>query len=108
MTDSPAIVRIEVPFERLDAAASPDMRRLLASARHHGQQRVLLDLSRVQFIDSTGLGVLVSMLKQMAPGGRIAVVGAGGAPTRLFQITGLDKLFILCADSVEAEMSLAG
>mgnify|MGYP006405292331 CR=1 FL=1 len=107
MSQSPDIVRVVVPFQRLDAAASPDMRRQLAEAGHHGHTRVVLDLAEVEFIDSTGLGVLVSMLKQMAPGGRVAVVGAHPAPTRLFQITGLDRLFIFCADTDEAERALA-
>jgi anti-sigma B factor antagonist len=106
MNESPNYVRIEVPLTRLDAAAAPELRRQLTDAPHHDRKRLLLDISKVQFIDSTGLGVLVSILKQMAPGGRIAVVGARPAPMRLFQITGLDKLFALCADPQEAERVL--
>src|SRR5688572_15970078 len=76
MTDDPGIIRIDVPFPRLDAAAAPELRKQLEGGPHEGHERVMLDLSAVEFIDSTGLGVLVSLLKQMASGGRIAVVGA--------------------------------
>lgn len=106
MSDFHDLARIEVPLARLDAAAAPELRRQLSDGPHKGRRRLLLDLSKVEFIDSTGLGVLVSILKEMAPGGRIAVVGAGPAPTRLFQITGLDKLFTLCGDPQEAERVL--
>jgi len=108
VTQPTDIVRIPMPFDRLDAAAAPELRRLLAVGEHVGHARVVLDLSQVEFIDSTGLGVLVSILKQMAPKGRIAVVGAGPAPTRLFQVTRLDTLFILCATAEEAEAALVG
>jgi anti-sigma B factor antagonist len=104
----PDIVCLEISFSRLDAAAAPELRNQLEGGPHIGHSRVMLDLSRVEFIDSTGLGVLVAVLKQMAPGGRIAVVGAGPAPARLFQITKLDTLFMLCADSEEARGVLGG
>ncbi len=108
MTDDPGIIRIDVPFPRLDAAAAPELRKQLEGGPHEGHARVMLDLSAVEFIDSTGLGVLVSLLKQMASGGRIAVVGAGPAPRKLFQITRLDTLFILCADEEQAHRELSG
>ena len=107
MTDHSDIVSVAVTFPRLDAAAAPELRKQLEGGPHEGHGRVLLDLSAVEFIDSTGLGVLVSLLKQMAPGGRIAVVGAGPAPRKLFQITRLDTLFILCSDDDEARSALA-
>lgn len=97
---------IEISTERLDAAAAPALRKSFETGEHVGLSRVILDLGQVEFIDSTGLGVLVSLLKQMAPGGRIAVVGAGPGPTRLFQITRLDTLFTLCADIEEAKQAL--
>lgn len=104
----PEILRITVNFERLDAAAAPDFKRQLDEGMQDGQSRVLLDLSQVDFIDSTGLGVLVSLLKRMGPGGRIAAFGVKPAVTRLFQITRLDSLFTLSGDADEARRALAG
>jgi len=108
MSDKSEILRITVNFERLDAAAAPEFKRQLEEGMHVGHPRVLLDLGQVEFIDSTGLGVLVSLLKQMGPGGRIAVIGVRPAVARLFQITRLDSIFTLCGDEAEASRALAG
>lgn len=102
------ILRITVDYERLDAAAAPDFKRYVDQAGAAGCPRVLLDLNKVAFVDSTALGVFVSMLKQMGPGGRIAVVGATPAVARLFEITRLDSLFRLCANENEAITILDG
>lgn len=107
MTDHDGILRIFVQYPRLDAAAAPAFRQELAGNFDNKPDRVLLDLSDVEFVDSTGLGVLVSILKQMGPGGRIAVLGANAAVRRLFQITRLDSLFVLCGTVAEAHESLS-
>jgi len=107
MTNESDILQISVQHPRLDAAASPAFRQEVAG-RFEGQpERVLLDLRQVEFIDSTGLGVLVSLLKQMGPGGKVAVAGANAAVRRLFQITRLDSLFLLCDSTDEAHAALA-
>ena len=97
-----------VDHARLDAAAAPQFKQEVETFASTQPSRVLLDLSAVEFVDSTGLGVLVSLLKKMGPNGRIAVVGAGASVQRLFQITRLDGLFRLCASREEAESVLAG
>jgi anti-sigma B factor antagonist len=92
---------------RLDAAAAPQFKQEVEAFASTQPRRVLLDLSGVEFVDSTGLGVLVSLLKKMGPDGRIAVFGAGSSVQRLFQVTRLDSLFRLCASRGEAESALA-
>ena len=104
----PEILTIMPGFERLDAAAAPDFKLKVDEQVEPGQTRVLLDLSHVAFIDSTGLGVLVSLLKKMGPGGRIAVIGVAPQVERLFQITRLDSLFKICGEREEAQDVLAG
>jgi anti-sigma B factor antagonist len=99
------IFKVEHP--RLDAAAAPSFKQEVEAFASAQPKRVLLDLSAVEFVDSTGLGVLVSLLKKMGSDGRIAVFGAGPSVQRLFQITRLDSLFRLCASREEAESALA-
>ena len=101
MTESIDVLEITVDHPRLDAAAAPAFRQELEGKFDHRPERVILDLTCVEFIDSTGLGVLVSMLKQMGTNGRIAIVGASPAVKRLLQITRLDTLFIQC-ESISA------
>jgi anti-sigma B factor antagonist len=55
---------------------------------------LVLDLSEVRFIDSTGLGVLVSVLKRAREqGGHVTLLNPNREIDRLLQITGLDRVF---------------
>ncbi|MXP42082.1 anti-sigma factor antagonist [Altererythrobacter soli] len=108
MNERKDIFDLRVDCERLDAAAAPEFKRRAQQELPAEQKRVLLDLDAVSFIDSTGLGVLVSILKQMGPDGRIAVIGARPPVRRLFEITRLDSLFRLYGDADQARQALAG
>ena len=58
----------------------------------------MLDLSAVEFIDSTGLSVLLNGLRRVvAAHGRMAIVCANPTVLRLFQITSLEKTFDIFA-----------
>ena len=66
----------------------------LTDAIENGKTAIVLDLSHVEFIDSTGLSVLLNGLRQVvAAHGRMAVVCANPTVLRLFQITSLDETF---------------
>lgn len=107
MPGSTDILEIMIDHPRLDAAAAPSLRQELAGRFDNRPERVILDLANVAFIDSTGLGVLVSMLKQMGANGRIVIVGASPAVQRLLQITRLDTLFLQCDSMSAAHAALA-
>lgn len=87
-------VRIDAAGE-IDATTAPSLRTSVyeAIAANPGEI-VTVDLSRVEFLDSTGLGVLVGALKHARTGGGdIALDGAPAHIWKVFQITGLDKVF---------------
>lgn len=64
-----------------------------------GASRLVLDLSEVAFLDSTGLGVLVKGLKRAREaGGSLAVVVTAERIAKVFRITGLDAVMSLHAD----------
>ena len=66
----------------------------LSDAIDKGKTAIVLDLRQVEFIDSTGLSVLLSGLRQVvAAKGRMALVCANPTVLRLFQITSLDETF---------------
>jgi anti-sigma B factor antagonist len=72
---------------------------LIASGRHH----LVVDLSEVDFIDSTGLGVLVGGLnKSVDAGGSLALVCQQASMLRLFEITGLDEVFVIHSTTTNA------
>jgi anti-anti-sigma factor len=73
----------------LDAFAAPD----LASAFEDvsGDKRVVADLARVSFMDSTALGLIVRVSRELAEAGaRVRIVLPTGSARRIFEITSLD------------------
>jgi anti-sigma B factor antagonist len=79
-------------FGELDVATSPDLREQLIDLVNGGRNRLVLDLDGIDFLDSTGLGTIVSALKRARThGGDLRLVCTETRITRLFEITGLDK-----------------
>ena len=79
----------------VDVASSPPLRAKIAELLDGGADRIVLDLSEMTFIDSSGLGVLVGALKRVRELDRndLVLTGLQGPPRRVFEITGLTELF---------------
>jgi anti-sigma B factor antagonist len=89
----------------VDVYTAPQLRERLITLVDEGARQVVIDLGRVEFLDSTGLGVLVGALKRLrGVGGELALVCAQERLLKIFRITGLDRVFALF-DSVEAATS---
>jgi anti-sigma B factor antagonist len=101
------ILVIRVDEKRIDASKAPAFKDEMTKCIEAGQNQLVLDLSQVDFIDSSGLGALVSCLKRLGPRGSLAVAGATGAVSRLFTLTRMDKVFALHpnVDSAVAQLS---
>lgn len=79
----------------IDLYTAPLLRGELADAVVAGG-RTVVDMSRVEFCDSTGLGVLLSALKQArGNGGELELAAPQPAVRRILQITGLDEVFTI-------------
>jgi anti-sigma B factor antagonist len=86
----------------IDVATAPQLRECLHRVIAQGQTTVILDLLGVTFLDSTALGVLVGALKRCRElGGELHVVVADARIMKIFEITGLTKVFPI-ADSLTA------
>jgi anti-sigma B factor antagonist len=95
---------LEVAGE-IDVYTAPQLRERLIALVEGGATQVVVDLGRVEFLDSTGLGVLVGALKRLrVVGGELLLVCAQERLLKIFRITGLDRVFAL-HDSVEAATS---
>jgi len=73
----------------VDAASSPTLRDALMALRGVGERDLYIDLSDVTFIDSTGVGVLIDVIRADA---EITIVGASARAQRLLDLTGLTTL----------------
>ena len=89
----------------VDVATAPRLRERLVDLVTEGNHRIVVDLENVDFLDSTGLGVLVGALKRVrGEGGSLDIVCTHERILKIFSITGLDKVFGL-HDSVPAAVS---
>jgi len=87
----------------VDVYTSPRLKREIAEAVDGGCMDIVIVLDALEFIDSSGLGVLVSALRQVKEqGGTLRLVCAKDAILKIFRITGLDKVFPLFSTVEEA------
>jgi anti-sigma B factor antagonist len=101
---APGSTIIEVSGE-IDVYTAPRLRETLVSLVDAGNYRLIVDMEGVEFLDSTGLGVLVGGLKRVrAFDGGIDLVCTQGRILRIFRITGLSKVFNIF-DSVEEALA---
>ncbi len=87
----------------VDLYTAPEFKQQLLEVVGRGGKEVVVDLSNTTFIDSTTLGVLVGGVKRLRPnGGQLALVCSDRNITKIFEITGLDKVFPIYASRTEA------
>jgi anti-sigma B factor antagonist len=80
----------------IDVATSPGLRDRLYSIIDGGARELVVDLSGLGFIDSSGLGVLVATLKHMRElEGELVLAGLQQPALRVFEITDLTTLFTI-------------
>ncbi|MBW9207402.1 STAS domain-containing protein [Mumia sp. zg.B53] len=78
----------------IDVYTAPRLREALADLIEGGHHRVIVNVEQVDFLDSTGLGVLVGGLKRVrAHDGSLDVVCTRERLLKIFEITGLAKVF---------------
>jgi anti-sigma B factor antagonist len=78
----------------LDAVTAPDLRAVVDELVNERRKSVTLDLSSLRLIDSSGVGVIVSLFKRMrANGGQVKIVGLRDQPRAIFRLLRLDRVF---------------
>jgi anti-sigma B factor antagonist len=89
----------------VDLYAAPELKDHVNRAIESGKTKLILDLSEATFIDSTTLGILVSGMKRLRPrGGMLAVLCPDPTMARIFDITGLNRMFSV-HDSLDAALA---
>lgn len=92
---------------RLEAVNAPAFREQILAILEQEQGKLVLDLSGVDFIDSTGIGALLFCHKMLSPRGGLALSGVSDKLMKILRITKLDQgVFRLFADAEEATTAL--
>jgi anti-sigma B factor antagonist len=101
-SDTPGSTVVAVGGE-IDVYSAPKLRERLIALVDSGSYHLIVDMEAVEFLDSTGLGVLVGGLKRVrAHDGWIDLVCTQGRILRIFRITGLSKVFSIYNSVAEA------
>ena len=92
---------VEVSGE-VDLYTAPRLKTLLTEITGSGRTRIAVEFSGVEFMDSTGLGVLISGLRRCREaGGTMALVAPAEPVRKVLGITGLDQVFAIHDDLSE-------
>ena len=87
----------------IDVYTAPRLRQALIDLVEEGATDIVVDLSAIDFLDSTGLGVLVGGLKRVKSNeGELKLVVTQDRIMKIFDITGLSKVFPIFATLDEA------
>ncbi len=78
---------------RIDASSAPEFKESLLDWINSGHTRILLDLSHVDFIDSSGLGAIVACHKAISNTGGFAITGLKETVGSIFHLTRMDTMF---------------
>lgn len=102
-----ASIVVEVLERRLGADKAVGLKEAVARYLDGRAAPIILDLSMVEFIDSTGLGAILSILKRMPKGCELVVCGATDSVTTMFRLTRLDRIFTMRKNVDEAVSTLS-
>jgi anti-sigma B factor antagonist len=79
----------------LDLSTAPRLKWMLVDALEVGHRRLVVDLSRATFMDSTALGVLVAIWRKLESGERLIVVCTRPDVLKIFEYAGMDGAFAI-------------
>ena len=94
--DNERNIWIVKPVGEVDIYTSPKLKEKLLKSLKEKETDLLIDGEKLDYIDSTGLGVLISILKKFKESeNNIILINLKSNISKLFDITGLDKVFII-------------
>ena len=93
--------------KRIDASSATDFKGRMLDWIQAGNARILLNLSEVDFIDSSGLGAIVSSLKAIGEDGDLVICGVRETVMSLFRLTRMNRVFQIFASEQEALQEMA-
>lgn len=101
------VLVLSVKERRVDARSAPALKERIAAFVSGGSEWIVLDISDVEFIDSSGLGAIVSALKLLGRKGDIVIAGSREPVAALFKLTRMDKVFRMFPTADDAQQALS-
>ena len=89
------VLVISTLYDRIDAAGAIQFKDQMRELTQTKTTRVVLDLSKVNFLDSSGLGALVAAMKALAPDRTLELSGLTPTVQKVFRLTRMDTIFII-------------
>lgn len=93
---------VTVEETRIDASVAVQFKDSVREIFSNESGRAMLDLKNVEFIDSSGLGALVAVMKTLPKGRKLELVGLTPIVEKVVRLTRMDKVFIIHAGMAEA------
>lgn len=86
---------VHVLEDRIDAASAIQFKERMRDITQGSGSRVILDLSLVQFLDSSGLGAVVAVMKLLGPDRKLELAGLTQTVEKVFRLTRMDSIFTI-------------
>jgi anti-sigma B factor antagonist len=94
--------------KRIDASVATDFKGKIIDLINAGNKKIVLNLDGVDFIDSSGLGAIVSSLKAIGNEGDLVICGISETVMTLFRLTRMNRVFQIFSTEDEALKALSG
>lgn len=88
---------VQVMESRIDAAVAIQFKDAMRTLVQNTSPRVVMDLSRVVFLDSSGLGAVVAVMKLLGPGRKLELAGLTPTVLKVFRLTRMESVFTIHA-----------
>lgn len=89
------ILVVRAMQDRIDAAGAIQFKDRMRELTQADNPRVVLDMSRVAFLDSSGLGAVVAVMKALGPQRKLELSGLTATVQKVFRLTRMDSVFII-------------
>jgi anti-sigma B factor antagonist len=93
---------VQVDATRIDASVAIQFKDRMREVTDAGTQRLVLDLASVDFLDSSGLGALVAVMKYAGKERQFELAGLSPSVAKVMQLTCLDRVFVIFATASDA------
>ncbi len=106
--DRNQILIVRFLIDKVEASIADDIKERLMNKIQEGYSKVVFDFGQVEFIDSSGLGVIISVIKNIGQDGRVVVGCVNDDIMSLFRLTRMNRFLTISSDTEEAINLLTG